>query len=423
MSHSVESVDADQRALYERIAADEFADGPRGLIVFVVSTRSLDEGRGDLFVAVGLAKYLIREGWGVRLWPMSEWGGEVDPSASVVVVMLESFVPGLLPASAVRVAWVRNWTEKWVTLPYLDVFDEVWASSSSAADALRERARGEVRVVPIAADLELFQLTTLSHRFELVTTVNDWGAGRGIVHVVDGLPEDTVVHWFGRLGQLPDNRVVHGGPVSYFSLPEVYAASAFVLDDVIAPAARFGMHNSRLFEAIAAGSLPITNTDLGLDELGLGAIPSYTDSSSLAAVIARFQESPSAKQVVLDEVRSVVAERHSFEIRAAEVSRVLESAVDRIRNRSDRSELLAWAARERAELIGGQVHVRMRDQELALARAECEGLRHLAEARAEEIERLHEHLDVLRGEVAHPIRRRLGRLRARILRRTRRPTA
>lgn len=418
MPHSVGSIDADQRALYERIAADEFVSGPHGLIVFVVSTRSLEEGRGDLFVALGLAKYLIREGWGVSLWPMSEWGGEVDSSASVVIVMLESFVPGLLPASAVRVAWVRNWTDSWMALPYLDAFDEIWTSSSHAAKALEENTGREVRVVPIAADLELFHAVPAPTRFDLVTTVNDWGGRREIDRVIEGLPDGVVVHWFGHSSQSSrSGRVVHGGPVSYFSLPDIYAGSTLVIDDVIAPAAKYGMHNSRLFEAIAAGSLPITNTELGLDELGLAQIPRYTDAASLVTVIARMQASPTDRQRLLEHARAVVAERHSFELRAKQVSPMLEAAVSRLGQRSERSRMLAWAARQRAELIGGQVHARVVDRELVLARTERDRLHHLADLRAEEIERMHEHLDVLRDEVAHPIRRRLGRLRARMLRR------
>lgn len=409
-----------QRDLYARIVADEFADGPNGRIVFVVSTRSLDEGRGDLFVAVGLAKYLIREGWGVAFFPMSDWGGEIDAGASAVIVMLESFVPGLIPASAVRIAWVRNWTEKWAELPYLDAFDEVWASSGSAADVLRARFDGDVRVIPIAADLELFDVPAAPEQFELVTTVNDWGKPREILGAIDGLPEGTVVHWFGHGAHGSSaGRVVHRGPVSYFSLPGLYAESTLVVDDVIGPAATYGMHNSRLFEAIAAGALPITNVELGLDELGLGALPHYHDADSLSTVIQRFRDDPSTRARVLAEVRAVVAARHSFAVRASEVSRHVTAAVARVGDRSERSEMLAWAAHERAALIGSQVHARVLDNTLAVVNADRDRLSTVAEERAAEIRVLHEHLDVLRDEVAHPIRRRLGRLRARVMRRRR----
>ena len=58
---------------YERLARGEHADGPRGTVRFAVSTDDPAEGKGDLFVALGLARALRAEGWGVAMWPTTRW--------------------------------------------------------------------------------------------------------------------------------------------------------------------------------------------------------------------------------------------------------------------------------------------------------------------------------------------------------------
>ena len=76
--------------------------------------------------ALGLARALRAEGWGVAMWPLARWGEELPADTTVVVSMIESFVPGYVPAGTALVAWVRNWTAKWAALPYLDEFDAVY---------------------------------------------------------------------------------------------------------------------------------------------------------------------------------------------------------------------------------------------------------------------------------------------------------
>ena len=102
---------------YAAIARGDHATGDRGTIRFAVSTDDPTEGKGDLFVALGLARALRAEGWGVAMWPIRRWAEEVPADTAVLVNMIESFVPGLVPSGTATIAWVRNWTAQWATLP------------------------------------------------------------------------------------------------------------------------------------------------------------------------------------------------------------------------------------------------------------------------------------------------------------------
>jgi hypothetical protein len=336
---------------YAAIARGDHATGTRGTVRFAVSTDDPTEGKGDLFVALGLARALRREGWGVDVWPIRRWAEDVPDDTTVLVSMIESFVPGLVPATTATVAWVRNWTAQWASVPYLAEFDAVWASSSIARDELARAYDGPVEVVPIGVDLELFTVDPAEPRSDrTVTTVNFWGARRRVQDVlVEAAPPEPIVWFAANVEHVEPAPGVELRPaVPYYALPEVYRAAAFVIDDVIAPAAEFGTLNSRLYESLACGALPVTDCALGLDELGLADVPLFTDAASLERAIAMPMDE---RDALAARLRDVVVERHSYAARAAQVGPSLDAARARGEARTgSRAPLLRWAALQREEL-------------------------------------------------------------------------
>ncbi len=344
-------IPAPLRDEYVAIAAGEHATGPRGTVRFAVSTADPDEGKGDLFVALGLARALREQGWGVAVWPLERWGESVPDDTVVVVSMIESFVPGHVPTGTALVAWVRNWTERWAALPYLDEFDAVWASSPLAAEAVSAQYDGPVEVVPIGVDTDLFTTAPDEPRSDrAVTTVNFWGVRRHVQDVLaEVAPAEPIVWFAANVDHVEASAGVELRPmVSYFALPQVYRAAAFVVDDVIAPAAAYGTLNSRLYESLAAGALPVTDCATGLDALGLADVPVFEDAAGLERALAM----PAADRTALVErLRAVVVERHTFRARAEQVGPSLVAAVSRVAGRTGaRSAFLRWATEQREAL-------------------------------------------------------------------------
>jgi spore maturation protein CgeB len=81
--------------------------------------------------------------------------------------------------------------------------------------------------------------------------------------------------------------------------------------------------NSRVFEAIAAGALPVTNSSRGLDALGLADVPTYATPEELNPLIDRLLEDSEGRQALVEKLGAVVRERHSFEVRAEELVEIL----------------------------------------------------------------------------------------------------
>jgi len=409
----VADINDDEARHYAEIAGGVHSDGALGRIVFCVSTDDLEEGKGDPYVALGLGKYLIRKGWGVSLWPTRRWHETPDPEPTIAIVMLESFIPGLLPQSTTTIAWVRNWTDAWAALPYLEEFDGIWCSSPASADVIRSHYSGRVSFVPIATDLDLFSPDNNARVLPVVTTANYWGVERQLESALAAVAETLPVVWFGANGEHLKRAevVIHADRVSFFGLGSIYRQAKIVVDDLIEAACAYGSQNSRLFESIACGAVPITNSSIGLDHLGLGEVPSYSDDRPLTEVIGALLDDEGALRDLSERLRRVVVERHSFRIRADEVAPLLGEAIQRSHLRGARPGVLVWAAGERLKL---QAAESMRDGHLiTVRRLEREQLAERARAQ-EELAALEQKREVLVAELRSILASRPYRLALRL---------
>lgn len=335
-------------AEYEALAAGDYAEGSRGRLLFVVSTTDLAQSHGDVYVALGLAKYLRRLGWGITLWPATRWADPTPEGFEAAIVMIESFVPGLVHPDTRLIAWVRNWTEHWAELPYLEIFDQIWCSSELAVPRLQEVYSGTVGVLKLGTDVELFTRASVERDRGVVTTANYWGTDRTLSPALELVAQEEPVTWFGRNMEYLDlpAGIDHSRRVDYFSLPLVYSTWRFVIDDAIPAAAEYGMQNSRLYDAIACGATVITNNALGLDSLGLQDVATYETPGDMVECLRSLRADPDAAAKT-EALRSTVVGNHTYAHRAEEANRFLELPR---RTTAERTALLGWSTKIREEL-------------------------------------------------------------------------
>lgn len=344
-------VDGELADEYRALARGDYGVGDKGVVAFATYTNRLDEGRGDVYVALGLGRALRDLGWGVRLLPRSEWHREPTDRIDVVIAMLPTFIPGKLPPSTATVVWSRNAADEWAQQPYLRDFDEYWASSELAAQRIG-RAAGDaaVTVLPIGVDAQLFTPKGAQRDIDVSTSLNYWGVERAITPAIVALADAHRVVWVGgEVDQRDLGRVERPGAIDYLAMPALYSRSVIVVDDLTAPSLRFGAHNSRLFESIACGAVPITTSRIGLTELGLDAVPVADDAAGLRATVDELLSNPAATAALATTLRATVLERHTFRERAATVDAALTRLVARATARAEpRSSFVRWAAEERA---------------------------------------------------------------------------
>lgn len=339
------------RAEYQAIVDGDRRTGPRGNLLFMVSTADLTRGRGDLYVGLGLARGLSRAGWGVSLWPTERMTEETPDDIDVAIVMVESFAPGLVHERTHVIAWVRNWTEAWAELPYLDRFSQIWCSSQASAERMGEVYEGPVHVVPLGTDTEIFRPREVARTEEVTTTANYWGVPRGLTDALSSLSRRARVTWFGANSKYLqfDAPIDHHDAIDYFSLPWVYSQWTIVIDDVIESAAAYGNQNSRLFDALACGAIVVSNEGRGLADLDLAEVPVYSDARELGEIVERLLADPAATAETAARLSALVHERHSYDVRARAATEMLDQAIAG-GPPPERSALLRWATLQREQL-------------------------------------------------------------------------
>jgi glycosyltransferase involved in cell wall biosynthesis len=310
-----------QDALNRRSFSDP---GSRKNLVVTVYTNDLDGGRGDVYVAIGLGRYLERLGYEVIYLPQERWY-DLPKGTAIYMAMMDWVEPTRVPANIAKIAWIRNRTEAWAQTSRLAVYDMVFCSSELTERLIRRVYPGRTAVLPLAVDAELFRPQGRDEdRGGVVATQNNWGTERVAHAYLRSLEVDFPLALHGQdRGIAPELQPHVCGPVSFFSLPSLYSQAAIVADDLLIQNAPFGNTNSRIFEALACGAVVVTNQATGLDDVGLGLVPVYRSAADLGRLIGVGLATPDLHADV-KLLQQTVLERHTYEIRAAELAEHLD---------------------------------------------------------------------------------------------------
>lgn len=309
--------DVEMKAQYQAATSKrQFSKDSRRRVVMAVSTLDFDRGRGDLFVAVGLGRNLEKIGYEVVYLPMPDWY-DVPADTDLYLALLSTVDASQVPKGPLKVGWVRNESAVWVANPTINHYDMLLASSSRSLEYLEKVYAGPTGKFPIGVDLELFHPGDAGERSAVVSTVNQWGRERDVYAALRGREVAFPLAIFGHTrGLSPDLMPYSYGPVNFFAIPEVYRQAAVVLDDFNRTTIEYGNVNSRLFESIAAGAVPVTNTHRGLDALDLEAVPSFTTAAGLHDTVSELVSDATARSSLASQLADVVRREHSFERRA-----------------------------------------------------------------------------------------------------------
>ena len=329
-----------RRVLEDRLRGDgRWSEAP--LRIGITLTKDdATAGYGDYYTAHELGDALSDLGFDVSYWERyrDRWLA-IDPSIDVVIALLDAFPVHRAPENAVLVAWVRNWTDRWIERPGFDDYDIVLASSSRSKEIIEERSSQVASVLPLATNPIRFAPGAGDSTLccDLAFTGNHWDAPRDVAKALPGLASEYEVKVFGSgwedvAGMAP----LVAGILPYEDLPCAYASAALVVDDSATHAKPFHAVNSRVFDALASGTLVVTNCE-GAAELFDAEFPTWKDEASLRRVVSELQADPTRTQELAERYRAKVLDEHTY-VRRAEQLRDL---------------LLAWCDSSRFSLAVG----------------------------------------------------------------------
>ncbi|MFN8075525.1 MAG: glycosyltransferase [Kineosporiaceae bacterium] len=339
--------------VHEAILREEHRSGRRGTIAFLTSTGK--PGRPDVDAALALGAQLVGLGYGVVVRSRHV---APPPDAVAVLVTTPTADPAVVGEGALCAAWIIDGVLPWSRHPALPLFDLVLAGSPMLRARLeaRDDVQAPVRVLAPAAsvvpDAVAARPSRNRRRLAFVVTRGTAKAAS----VLPGAPRRIVralarrVVFRLRLAD-PVTLIAVGEGATLRKVAKELAKQPFEPRIARHPASitkglrrmavgtrshtplgvldpgttgQVGIVPAGLLDALAAGCLPLVPTRLGLREAGLEALPVYSRLQELRPMLRKLLADPQGVRRQAEQLRAVVAARHTWAHRAADLAAVLE---------------------------------------------------------------------------------------------------
>ncbi len=147
---------------------------------------------------------------------------------------------------------------------------------------------------------------------------------RRIVDDLTGTTHDLAIYGRYWTPDLVDPRHVKGELIPNAELPRYYSAADIVLNDHWDDMRTEGFISNRIYDALACGALVISDPVDGIEAEFEGSVPTYRERAELEPLIARYLDDPDERRRLAARGRSVVLERHTFDLRARALCDVAE---------------------------------------------------------------------------------------------------
>jgi hypothetical protein len=316
-------------------------------VAFAVTEVGEDAAAGDLFTAMELGAALAqRFGWQVDYRPCGDaWYGLAG--VDVVVAMVDDFDPRCIHGShpgLVKLAWARNWFERWCEREWSGSFDLYLASSQLSARYISGRLGKLASVLRIGTNPQRFNVEGRQPvpTLDYVFTGSYWGSDRDVASALGALSMKLRGAIYGKGWHAhPHLARLDKGFVCYADLPDVYRRAAIVIDDANHVTKAWGAANSRVFDALAAGCLVITNSESVSDEVFNGELPVYRSNADLVQLVSHYANDHVSRTKLQERLRTQVLAKHCYAHRAFEFGLHLDRYLMRERSGLVAEDLLA----------------------------------------------------------------------------------
>jgi GT2 family glycosyltransferase len=291
-------------------------------------------GWGDYYTAHEFGDALVALGWDVVY--LERYGDrwyKPEEVLDVVVALLDSFDLTRYPHPVVGVAWIRNWTHRWIGHEWFDDYDLVLVSSRLSQAIVETGSSQVAHLFPLATNPARFhpQPPDPSLASNALFVGNYWHQPRDIIPALQAAGADDIRLHGANWEDAPGLAGATRGPLDYSLLPVAYSSTLLVIDDTAGPTKPYGAVNTRVFDALAAGALVATDNEAGADELFGGRLPVWRDSDDLLALIEQVKQDPQSFSGRAEELRAMVLEHHTYQRRAEQLRDLLVDWVSRER--------------------------------------------------------------------------------------------
>jgi GT2 family glycosyltransferase/spore maturation protein CgeB len=310
-----------------RLNADPFwTDGEGPHVAITLTSVAAADGWGDWYTAHQLGDALAELGWRVSYAQRKHDGWlKLPDDLDYVVSLLDSFDLSTLPDHVVAAVWIRNWTDRWLERPWLERADLLLVSSTGSAELVQASTGRRTVQFPLATDPSRFtpQRKDPRRAADYVLTGNRWGEERPLEQALAPRTGEQVrVHGRG-WEKVPAMLPYVKGELAHDELGAAYASAKLVLDDTQGPTKPYGALNARVFDALAAGTLALTDCEAGIRELFDEDYPVWSSAADLRAKIDDLLGDDERRSALAQRYRDVVLAAHTYAHRAGTLRELL----------------------------------------------------------------------------------------------------
>ena len=272
-----------------RLRGDSFwTDGAGAHVAVTLTSLDVADGWGDWYSGHEIGDALEDLGWRVSyVERKGDHWYELPEELDYVLSLMDSFDLSRVPEHVGTIAWIRNWTERWLERPWFELADVLLVSSQGSADLIEKRTGRRTIRFPLAVNPARFRPRAAEERFafDYVFTGNWWGEDRDIQQALAPREGERVAVFGKGWEEVPACAPYARGELPYEDLALLYPSVKLVLDDTQGPTLPYGAVNARVFDALAAGTLVITNCEAGVRELFDADFPVWHSRESLRAAL------------------------------------------------------------------------------------------------------------------------------------------
>ena len=304
----------------------------RRRVAITLPPEELGVAAADHHLGRALGRAFEADGWIVTLVPPEEQAlralpGDID----LVISLTDSCDVRHAPRSSLKAAWVRKWVDRWIEKPWFETFDFVYAASSLAAEAISDRTQVQPLMLPPAIDLSEFIPGTAPPYFrnDYVFVGHNIGSGRLLQDVWDVRSDERALVLGTGWDSVPRFARYWRGELKREHLSNVFRGAKLTLDDTPRALKAYGLINDSALEALASGSLVLTDNESASNEYFDGELPVYRNWREFRAALDRFLTNDEARRELVDSLRSKVVTNHDVTAVPARMLAEAASAVYR----------------------------------------------------------------------------------------------
>ena len=316
-----------EKTLKDKLNNNKFFARDSLRIGLLVTETGVESKAGDVFTALELAEELEKLGYIITF--INRKDKIIDGHIDVLINFLHNFnISALkLEKNCIKIAWMRNWFNRWVKNRNIKDYDICFASSQTACDYVKKRLDKEIFLLPIATNPYKFQniKPVKEYEYDYCFTGSYWKSPREIIEFLNPGSLDYKFAIYGEnWNKIKKFRPYNKGFVNYSDIPKIYASTKLVIDDANHVTKKYGAVNSRVFDVIASGTLVITNGTIGANETFNGMLPNFNSKSELNDLIKFYLENDKDRIDKIKKLNDFVLKNHTYEKRALTIKNTIE---------------------------------------------------------------------------------------------------